>query len=315
MALHSVEQWPLTSEGGLPTLQAWNKGSTIWTRAEVLSPGFFERQAPMAAASGTQAVDRAAGLLLAVLESPHPPTFGELHESSGLAKSTLSRLLSSLERHELIFRSDDGTVRPGGALTRFAHSRRPTDELIEVTRPCMVELSEATGETINLAVLAGTEVEQISQVDCTYLIGGVKSGDVKVPLHASALGKVFLAYGADLPPGRLRKISTRTITSRDRLREELERVREQGWALADSELERGLIAVAAPVFSAGGDVVAAMSISGPTLRMTREVAHSYAVLLVEQAMRASTFLGFEGATTDDAGNANVVPAGGRVGAA
>jgi IclR family transcriptional regulator, acetate operon repressor len=279
-------------------------------------PGFFSKGRPvMAAASGTQAVDRAAGLLLFVLEAPQPPTFGELQESSGLAKSTLSRLLSSLERHELIFRSDDGTVRPGGALTRFAHSRRPTDELIEVTRPFMVDLSEATGETINLAVLDSTEVEQISQIDCTYLIGGVKSGDIKVPLHASALGKVFLAYGADLPAGRLRKISTRTITSRDRLREDLERVRERGWALADSELEPGLIAVAAPVFSAGGDVVAAISISGPTLRMTREVAQAYAELLVEQAGKASALLGFEESTSEEAGNTTVVPTGGRVGAA
>jgi IclR family acetate operon transcriptional repressor len=269
----------------------------------------------MAAATGTQAVDRAAGLLLAVLESPAPPTFGALQESSGLAKSTLSRLLSSLERHELIARSQDGTVRPGGALTRFAHSRRPTDELIEVTRPFMVDLSEATGETINLAVLDGSEVEQISQIDCTYLIGGVKSGDLKVPLHASALGKVFLAYGADLPPGRLRKVSTRTITSREQLRAELERVRERGWSLADSELEPGLIAVAAPVFSAGGDVVAAISISGPTLRMTREVAHHYAELLVVQAAKASEVLGFEGVRDEDAGNTTVVPAGGRVGAA
>lgn len=269
----------------------------------------------MAAASGTQAVDRAAGLLLTVLESAQPPSFGELQQSSGLAKSTLSRLLSSLERHELVLRSEDGTVRPGGALTRFVHSRRPTDELIEVTRPSMTNVSEATGETINLAVLDGVEVEQISQIDCTYLIGGVKSGDLKVPLHASALGKVFLAYGADLPPGRLRKISTRTITSRERLREELDRVRERGWALADSELEPGLIAVAAPVFSASGDVVAAMSISGPTLRMTREVAHNYAELLMEQTTKASQILGFQGTTSKEAVNATVIPAGGRVGAA
>lgn len=269
----------------------------------------------MAVVTGTQAVDRAAGLLLSVIEAPEPPTFGDLLDSSGLAKSTLSRLLSSLERHELVSRADDGTVRPGGALTRFAHSRRPTDELIEVTRPFMVALSEATGETINLAILDGTEVEQISQIDCTYLIGGVKSGDQKVPLHASALGKVFLAYGAELPPGRLRKVSTRTITSRDRLRDELRIVRERGWSLADSELEPGLIAVAAPVFSAGGSVVAALSISGPTLRMTREVAQDYARLLVVQAAGASKVLGFEGKTSSSLGNTSVVPAGGRVGAA
>lgn len=269
----------------------------------------------MASGSGTQAVDRAAGLLLAVLESPEPPSFGDLQESSGLAKSTLSRLLSSLERHELVLRGDDGTVRPGAALTRYAHSRRPTDELIEAAHPFMAVLSEATGETIHLAILDGSEVEQISQIDCTYLLGGVKSGDQHVPLHASALGKVFLAYGAELPSGRLRKVSTRTITSRDQLREELDKVRERGWALADSELEPGLIAVAAPVFSADGSVVAALSISGPTLRMTREVAHDYAQLLVAEAHKASLVLGYEESDNNYVGNPMVVPTGGRVGAA
>ena len=107
--------------------------------------------------SGTQAVDRAAGLLLAVMEADHPLTFGELQESSELAKSTLSRLLSSLERHDLVAKDENGALRPGGALTRFAHSRRPTDELIEACRPFMAELSDATGEKINLAVLDGQE--------------------------------------------------------------------------------------------------------------------------------------------------------------
>jgi len=170
----------------------------------------------MSSASGTQAVDRAAGLLLAVMEARDPLTFTELQDSSSLAKSTLSRLLSSLERHDLVARGEDGTVRPGGALTRYAHSRRPTDELIEAARPHMTDLSEATGEKINLAVLDAAEVEQISQIDCTYLIGGVNWGDQRIPLHASALGKVFLAYGAETPPGRLKKFSSRTITSKHR---------------------------------------------------------------------------------------------------
>ena len=267
----------------------------------------------MASVSGTQAVDRAAGLLLTVLEAEEPLTFGELQESSELAKSTLSRLLSSLERHDLISRSEDGAVRPGGAVTRFAHSRRPTDELIEACRPHMTALSEVTGEKINLAVLDGQEVEQISQLDCTYLIGGVNWGDQKIPLHASALGKVFLAYGAELPPGRLRKISSRTITSRQRLADDLEKTRLRGWAMADSELEPGLIAVAAPVFTADGSVVAALSISGPTLRMSREVAQEYAQLLVDAALAASAALGFEG--NEGSTDTNVTQTGGRVGAA
>lgn len=268
----------------------------------------------MSGASGTQAVDRAAGLLLAVMEARGPMTFTELQSSSELAKSTLSRMLSSLERHDLVARGDDGTVRPGGALTRYAHSRRPTDELIEAARPFMVSLSEATGEKINLAVLDGSEVEQISQIECTYLIGGVNWGDQRIPLHASALGKVFLAFGAEIPRGRLRKFSSRTITSKQHLHADLALTLDRGWAIADCELEEGLIAVAAPVFGSQGAVVGALSISGPTLRMSREVTREYAKLLVEAAQATTAALGY---TSDDEDyeETTVTQTGGRVGAA
>lgn len=270
----------------------------------------------MAPATGTQAVDRAAGLLLAVLESPEPVSFGDLQETSGLAKSTLSRLLSSLERHELIAKADDGTLRPGSALVRFAHSRRPTDELIEATRPFLDALSDATGEKVNLAILDAGEVQQIHQIECTYLIGGVTVTDQPIALHASALGKVFLAHGAELPPGRLAKVASRTITSREKLAQELDVTRERGWALADSELEDGLIAVAAPLFATDGSVVAAISITGPTLRMTREVAKEYGALLVEVAGRASAALGYSADSEfNDSDDSMVTPIGGRVGAA
>ena len=259
-------------------------------------------------------MDRAAGLLLAVMEASGPVTFADLQGSSGLAKSTLSRLLSSLERHDLVARGDDGTVRPGGAVTRFAHSRRPTDELIEAALPHMTALSEATGEKINLAVLDGAEVEQISQIECTYLIGGVNWGTQRIPLHASALGKVFLAFGAEMPAGRLRKFSSRTITSKERLRADLAKIRERGWALADSELEEGLIAVSAPVFSDDNNVVGAMSISGPTLRMSREVTRDYAELLVAATQATSQAMNNPGSTSDS-GEATVTQTGGRVGAA
>ena len=75
----------------------------------------------MSSVSGTQAVDRAAGLLLAVMEADHPLTFGELQESSELAKSTLSRLVSSLARTGIVAKVENGAIRPGGPVTPFAH--------------------------------------------------------------------------------------------------------------------------------------------------------------------------------------------------
>lgn len=246
----------------------------------------------MASPTGTQAVDRALGLLTQVMDSASPLTFGELQNSSGLAKSTLSRLLSSLEAAGLIHRTASGLIRPGSALTRFAYIHQPNEELLEFAAPAMQALSDATGETINIAVLLGHEVEQIGQIDCTFHVGGINWGNSRVPLHCSALGKAFLAYGAELPPGRLTRLTPRSVTNRQELDEQLAIIRERGWALADSELEIGLIAIAAPIFRESGDMIGALSISGPTMRMTREVTEEYAQLLLAQAASVSEKFGY-----------------------
>jgi IclR family transcriptional regulator, acetate operon repressor len=246
----------------------------------------------MQASAGTQAVDRASMLLVTILQSETPLTFTDLHRDSGLAKSTVSRLLSSLESNGLVSRDDDGTLHPGAVLTRFARSSRPHDDLVALAEPHLAALSSATGETVNLAVVAGHEVEQIAQVDSTYLMGNVNWVGLRVPLHCSALGKVFLAEGAPLPEGRLERRTPRTISSRVRLESELAEVRTRGWAVADSELEPGLVALAAPVRGADGACIAALSVSGPSVRLTRDRFPDLASLLVREAAALSAQLGY-----------------------
>lgn len=245
----------------------------------------------MQSATGTQAVDRAATLLVAVLEADPAPTFSDLQRASGLAKSTLSRLLSSLERHDLVARDAQGVLRPGSVLTRFAHSGRPSDELIALSAPHLEALSDATGETVNLAVMVGHEVEQISQVDSTFLMGNVNWVGMRLPLHCTALGKVFLAAGAPVPEGRLERRTPRTIGSRTRLEAELVQIRDRGWAVADSELEPGLVAIAAPVRGPAGNVIAALSISGPSVRIDRDRHDALGVIVAREAEAISVQLG------------------------
>jgi DNA-binding IclR family transcriptional regulator len=165
--------------------------------------------------------------------------------------------------------------------------------LVAVAQPFLDRLGKATSETINLGVASGQTVEQIAQVDCAYLIGAVNWVGLSVPLHASALGKVLLAYGAaQLPPGRLEKRTEKTITSGAALRGELAAVRARGYAVTDEELEPGLIALAAPVFRYDGTVVAAMSVSAPASRMTREAMTTAARHCVEEAAGLSSALGY-----------------------
>jgi DNA-binding IclR family transcriptional regulator len=243
--------------------------------------------------NGTQAVDRAARLLTEVVQSADPMTFTGLSAATGLAKSTTSRLLLALERNGLVRRDDHGRFLPGEMFVSFAWRGGAEAGLVAVAQPFLERLGKATGETINLGVAAGGRVEQIAQVDSTYMIGGTNWVGLSVPLHCSALGKVLLAYGAaQLPLGALERRTDRTITIDAALRADLAGVRARGYAVTDEELEPGLIAVAAPVHGYDGAVVAALSVSAPTNRMSREQVAAAAEACTGEAAGLSAVLGY-----------------------
>ena len=251
--------------------------------------------------NGTQAVDRAARLLTEVVHATDPMTFTGLSAATGLAKSTTSRLLLALERNGLVRRDDHGRFLPGEMFVSFAWRGGAEAGLVAVAQPFLERLGKATGETINLGVVSGGVVEQIAQVDSTYFIGGTNWVGLSVPLHCSALGKVLLAYGAvplsgplsgQLPAEKLERRTDKTITSEAALRAELAGVRARGYAITDEELEPGLIAVAAPVHGFDGAVVAALSVSAPTTRMTRDRLTAAAGQCVGEAAGLSAVLGY-----------------------
>jgi len=247
--------------------------------------------------TGTQAVDRAAQLLIEVARHREPVTFTELTSASGLAKSTTSRLLTALERNGLVRRDPAGRFTPGEVFVSYACRGGFEADLVSLAQPLLTRLGERTGETVNLGVPRdGGLVEQIAQVDSRYLIGGTNWVGLTVPLHCAALGKVLLAYGAAmLPAGKLEARTARTITGRTALAAELAVVRERGWAVTDGELEPGLVAVAAPVF-AGRAVIAAVSVSAPASRLPAAQVQDVAASCMAAAGALSALLGKEGDT-------------------
>jgi DNA-binding IclR family transcriptional regulator len=254
----------------------------------------WHRQAGRVVSSpnGTQAVDRAARLLTEVVHSPDSVTFTELAAATGLAKSTTSRLLLALERNGLVRRDAAGRFCPGEMFVRFAWRGGAEAGLTEVAQPYLDRLGRATGETVNLGVDRDGMVEQIAQVDSEYVIGATNWLGRPVPLHCTAIGKVLLAYGAaKLPPDRLERRTEHTITTWAALETELETVRQRGYAVIDAELEPGLVAVAAPVYRDGGAVVAALSVSGPSTRLTPSRVPGVAAACQAQASALSAVLG------------------------
>jgi DNA-binding IclR family transcriptional regulator len=255
--------------------------------------------------TGTQAVDRAAQLLVQVARHRDPVSFTELTAASGLAKSTTSRLLTALERNGLVRRDVAGRFSPGEVFLSYAWRGGAEADLVTLAQPVLAQLGEQTGETINLGVPRdGGLVEQIAQVDSTYLIGGTNWVGLTVPLHCAALGKVLIAFGAaELPKGRLERRTARTITSRTALAAEIAAVRERGYAVTVEELEPGLVAVAAPVFAdaapfadaaafANGAVaIGAISVSGPASRLTSRQLPAAAESCMAAARSLSAQLG------------------------
>ncbi len=242
---------------------------------------------------GTQAIDRAAALLVRVVESGRPLAVGELASGSGLPKSTTSRLLGALERHGLVQRTRDrGALRPGPVLLRFAQ-RDGSAELVELASPSLELLARETGETVNLAVPGPAGAEHLAQRDSAHFVATTNWVGRRVPHHVAANGKAFVAFGAAELPSELERFTPATITDRAALAGQLEIVCRRGYATAVDELELGLAAMAAPVYGAAGSVVAALSISGPTTRLTDERIERLAPLLIEQSRRLSGLLGHD----------------------
>ena len=227
---------------------------------------------------GTQTIDRAAQLLTLVLEGERPRPLAELAGAAALPKSTTSRLLGALERQGLVQQlGRRGSFEPGPVLRRFAHR----GQLVELAQPHLEALSAASGETINLAVPGPLGVEHVAQIESRHFLGTGQWVGRRVPYHCTAVGKVLIAFGG-AEPGPLEPLTPATIVDPDRLATEVARIRRNGYATAVDELEVGLSGLAAPVVGSGGRALAALSISGPTLRLAAEqIADIHPKLLYE----------------------------------
>jgi IclR family transcriptional regulator, acetate operon repressor len=234
--------------------------------------------------TGAQSIDRAAQLLVLVVEGDGATSVGELAERSGLPKSTVSRAVSALERRGLLQR--DGarrSVRPGPVLLGLARRGVPDADLVDLAGPILEGLGEASGETINLAVPTPLGVEHLAQVDSRHFIGSTNWLGRRVEYSTTAVGKVFAAFGAAPPELAVSEAV-------------LEAVRARGYGIAVGELEPGLAAMAAPVRAANGDTIAALSISGPDHRLTTTRISELAPVLVAGADGLSARLGFQATT-------------------
>lgn len=247
-----------------------------------------------------QSVQRAVRLLKAFDGADGDLGVTELSRRVGLHKSTVSRLLATLEREGLVERSptSDG-YRLGFLLVRLAGQAPHFGDLRSAAHPIMLELSNHSHETVHLAVLDGDEVINIEQIAGSHFVRERNWVGQRTPLHCVANGKALLACQ---PPSMLERLlsqplqrfTDRTITDPARLRADLQLLHERGYAQALGEIEEGLHAVAAPIRDASGQVVGAVSVSGPAYRVTPDRLAELGSMVVRGARAISERMGYGG---------------------
>ena len=245
---------------------------------------------------GVQSVDRAL-TILEVLARIGEAGVTEIAAELGVHKSTAFRLVTTLEGHRLVEQTADrGKYRLGVGLLRLAGATTARLDLVQEARPVCRQLAADTGETVNIAVLSESSALYLDQVAGSSALQPHNWVGQHIPLHATSNGKVLLSglddAALDRVLGALSRYTALTITRKSLLREELAQVREQGYAVAVDELEVGLTAAAAPIRNAHGDVVASMSVSGPTFRLSAERVDCVLPQLLEAALEVSHRLGW-----------------------
>ncbi|CAN5879126.1 IclR family transcriptional regulator [soil metagenome] len=237
-----------------------------------------------------RSVDRALSVLQVIAEGGAAGV-SEIAEATGTHKSTVFRLLATLEARGMVEQTHQrGQYALGYGVVQLARAATRRHDLSVLSRPVCEQLAETVGETVNVSIHDGTGVITLDQHIGPAAVTTVDWVGTRAPLHASAAGKVFLAYapaGELTASGRLERFTEHTITRQADLRAELAGVRRLGHAASLEEQEDGLIAVAAPVRELGGAVVAALVVSGPTFRLTEAARPDVVKQLVEAAAEIS----------------------------
>ncbi|MET0801900.1 MAG: IclR family transcriptional regulator [Actinomycetota bacterium] len=222
----------------------------------------------------------------------------ELGRKLGVHKATASRLIATLAERGFVERDPiSEKYRLGFGLISLAGAAVGGNDLVRAARPILDDLAERTRETVNLGVLSGESVVYIDQVTGTRSIVSVSWVGQRTPLHCTSNGKVLLAWAGDAERDRLlrapmARLTPRTITDVKKLRAQLSEVRARGYSQTLEELEEGLNAVAAPVRGMAGDLVAALSVSGPAFRMRAVDLPRIGKVTADAALAVSKRLGY-----------------------
>ncbi len=251
--------------------------------------------------NGTQSVQRAIQLLKHFDDNNPQWSLADLVETVGLNKTTVFRLLTALESEDLIRRTPSGNYRLGSEMIALGGRAMRSNDLRRISHDFLRELTRETGETTTLEVLREDRngvwtALVIDEVLGRHLVGITQYIGSRLPVHATSTGKVLIAFRS---PDFIEQVLqqprpdlTEHTHSADTLRQELADIQANGVATAMGELEAGVMATAAPIFDMNGQTQAAISLVGPSIRITSGRLIELAERVRDTAARISYEMGY-----------------------
>lgn len=205
-----------------------------------------------------------------------PLRLTDIAQALDMDKSNAAHLLKTLVAAGYAIQDDRRRYQASNKLAGVAHKAHTLEEIVTVKdawRAVLESLVEDTGECAHLAVLVGERVWYIDKVDSRLPLKVDHPIGSLSPLHCTALGKAFLAFGDARPPAEQPAFTASTLVSPRALANEIEVSRRRGYAIDDEEFARGIRCVAVPVHDGAGRMIAAIGVSGPSVRITDARLH------------------------------------------
>ena len=248
-----------------------------------------------------QSVDRALSILEVLSDYNEGLGVTEISDRIGLHKSTVHRLLGTLIYKGYVTQdSESNKYKITLKLFELGNKKVEDMDILTVSKPYTKELMEKVNEVVHFVIREGNNIVYIDKVEADNTIRMASTIGRRSPLYCTAVGKAILAQLSDKEvekiwnSSKIEKLTEFTITDLKEMKEELEKVRQKGYAIDNEENELGVRCAGAPVFNRFGKVEGAISISGPTIRITEDKAEKFAKEVVKYAGLISKELGYKG---------------------
>jgi len=247
-----------------------------------------------------QSIDRAFDILEVLVENSDGLGVTEISQKLNIHKSTVYRLLSTLQYRGYVKKDNNDKYKIGLKLFEVGSKVIDNIDLRSEVNPYLREIMRISEETVHLGILDDNQVVYIDKVESQNTIRMYSKIGRRNHASSTSLGKVLLAYSDKevveqvINEEGLKNLTENTITEENEFYKHLSQIKQQGYAIDDEEQEYGIRCIAGPIFDHQDNVIAAFSISGPVMRMTHKKVDSLKEVVKEYSKNISQALGCQG---------------------